>query len=197
MANPNNSPSPYDSQDAQNIVQAILSVVNGTIPQGGAFEEGANVAFDSEDAQNIVDAILKLRPVGAGQIAAGSLDLNSILDQQIDFTGGLNFIPQQIILIDASGNVTTAKDGQFWTGINRTGTHLADIKSGLGPLPPAFDNLQFLTAPSDYIDITNNQSIGLIDFFTTYPPAAYFSLGTAQGAPMTVKYFIFGYAFPF
>jgi len=68
MNNPNNSTWPYDSEDAQNIVQAILSVVSG-LPQTGDFENGSNDPYDSEDAKNLVEAILQLTN-GGGSAAA-------------------------------------------------------------------------------------------------------------------------------
>jgi hypothetical protein len=127
-------------------------------------------------------------------LASGTWDINSTADQIITLSGGTEFIITNVVIYHPSAAVTTAKNGEIWTGAIRTGAQLFDT------LTFANDGMDVLTAITSYISTLS----GTFAYVSCWPPPCagaisiasttlYFSLGIAEGAALTASYRIYGY----
>lgn len=105
-------------------------------------------------------------------------DMNTIVDQAITLVGSTKYVIRRIIVANASINLTTAAGG-IYTGVGKTGTIIV----------AAAQVYTALTASGKYLDLTLEAVVGT-DLFTA--ATIYLSLTTAQGAPASADYFLFG-----
>ena len=119
------------------------------------------------------------------KLGTATLDMNSTSDQAIvlNTPTGNNVIVTSIVVSGASISLTTASDGQIWTGTSRAG-------------------FQILQTTIDYALLTSNalalNFIGGSGVKTPQPLVAvggtvYYSLGTPQGSAATANIILYGY----
>lgn len=109
-----------------------------------------------------------------------SANFNETSDQQIQWIPGNIFLVTDIVITNASTSLTTATDGELWTGALRTGQKIANILTFSG-----------LTTNTKYLNVHNGGVT--LDETDTTGIFLYFSLGTPQGVVATADIHIFGY----
>ena len=115
-------------------------------------------------------------------------DMNTTSDQAMTFISGSSFIISEIVITNASTNLNTADDGEFWTGLGRSGEDVAYINTGGG------NGLQQLTTANKFIFIGPNGSNDItINEYHNLVSTLYFSLATSQGSVATADVRIYGY----
>jgi hypothetical protein len=97
-------------------------------------------------------------------------------------TAGTAFVITDIVVTNSSVNLTTASDGEWWTGASRSGSELATT---------SLAGFSTLVAPNNYVSATNGQITNSAS--TTVGTSIFFSLGTPQGAPATADIYVYGY----
>lgn len=127
----------------------------------------------------------------SGTIA--TIDLVGYGETEIDLLGGSTFQLTNITIMNPSTNITTATDGNTYSGLGGNGLL---FQSNVF----AQENLQILVNPDNYIDTFS----GTYPHTQCWPPPCngqvilandkvYFSVGTRQGAPATVDIYVYGY----
>jgi hypothetical protein len=118
-----------------------------------------------------------------------TLDMNITTDQTITLSGGTVFVITDMVLTNASTNISTASDFEVWTGTSRSGYEAA-VASGNG-----YPRSLGLTTASAYISsITQNTiAINANAVSSTVGTTLYASLGTPQGVASTADFYVYGY----
>jgi hypothetical protein len=128
-----------------------------------------------------------------------AINLNTTADQKITLFGGNTFIISDIVITNASQLPTTAADGEWWSGVNRTGIQYYATNEGNTPFEQLANPSNFINTSSQYklgernaIQNIYNLAVALGGVNTISSNILYFSLGTAEGQPLLCDMYIYG-----
>lgn len=153
-----------------------------------------------------------VKSIGGGVQLIGKLigaNMNTTADQIINLSGGTKFVVIDILVTNASINLTTAAELTFTSAPLQAGIYIADsltlqpANTG-GSFQNILDGLRKLTSPSKYINAIyplnfNTNSLADNSFINIYNKQdvignkIYASLITPQGATATADIYIYGY----